>query len=174
MKWGKIVGVVEKVRAILIKDGKISITKVSKSGAFMLPGGKVEEFEDKEDALKREIIEENGIDIYSEDIKGSFYETTRDALVTGDDGKNYIKTIHTTFYLVETNHDFDYGRIDFSPREIARGTAVFWINPSILEFYLTQQRDKAKSEHARRYAIEFLNVYAKFKEYRSKDDQFTR
>lgn len=39
---------VKKVRAILVKEGKIAVTCAKQSGAFMLPGGKIEKEESYE------------------------------------------------------------------------------------------------------------------------------
>lgn len=51
----------KKVRLVSIKDGKILVVKYG--GYYMLPGGKIDEDETPENALKREIFEETGNNI---------------------------------------------------------------------------------------------------------------
>ncbi|MBA7682241.1 hypothetical protein ES703_90590 [subsurface metagenome] len=52
--------------AIIKKDGKILLGRRNKepeNGKWVLPGGKVEEFETIKDAAKRELLEEAGIEV---------------------------------------------------------------------------------------------------------------
>ncbi|MDR0300341.1 MAG: NUDIX hydrolase [Streptococcaceae bacterium] len=49
------------VHAIVEKDGKFCLVQAP-NGAFFLPGGEIENGESKEEALKRELIEEIGAD----------------------------------------------------------------------------------------------------------------
>ncbi|MDP3956592.1 MAG: NUDIX domain-containing protein, partial [bacterium] len=44
-------------------DGKVAVLNVSKKGYYKLPGGGIEEGENKEEALRRECIEELGCKI---------------------------------------------------------------------------------------------------------------
>ena len=60
---------VKKARAILMKEGKIAVVKSERSGAYMLPGGRVEKGEEEIETIIREISEELGIDINDNDIK---------------------------------------------------------------------------------------------------------
>ena len=55
----------KRVRGILIKDGMVVLIKRTRDGEtfYVFPGGGVEEGETDEDALKREMKEELGIDI---------------------------------------------------------------------------------------------------------------
>ena len=62
-----------KVRAVLVREDKIAVIKAKKSGAFMLPGGKLDEGETYEETLRREILEETGIEIEFKNIEGPFF-----------------------------------------------------------------------------------------------------
>ena len=57
-----------KVRGIVINTNTNQILLVNYAELFMLPGGKVDEGETNEEALRREILEESGIDIEKEKI----------------------------------------------------------------------------------------------------------
>ena len=58
--------VIKKVRAFILRNGKIAVMKFNDTGTFMLPGGKLEKNETSIEALSREILEETGIEIWSE------------------------------------------------------------------------------------------------------------
>lgn len=69
---------IEVVAAVIIKDGKVFATKRGKGdfeGGWEFPGGKIEDGETKEEALKREIHEELETDI---EIKEFLTTTTYD------------------------------------------------------------------------------------------------
>ena len=52
----------DKVRAVILNnDGRALLVKYA--GLYMLPGGKIDENETEKEALRREILEETGIDI---------------------------------------------------------------------------------------------------------------
>jgi len=50
-----------KVGAIIIKENKLLINRNKTSPIFLIPGGKVKQNETNEEALKRELIEELGV-----------------------------------------------------------------------------------------------------------------
>lgn len=57
-------------RGVLVWDNKIALLNVSKHHYHKLPGGGIEEGESKEDAFKREILEETGADCEIKDYAG--------------------------------------------------------------------------------------------------------
>ena len=159
-----------KVRAVLVREGKIAVIKAKKSGAFMLPGGKLDEGETYEETLRREILEETGIEIEFKNIEGPFFQNEIEYQSTNEEGENIIKKTITSFYLVTTQQDFDYTKMKLTPREKERGSKPYWVNPGKLEYYLTNQRDKFKSAYARRYATEFLKVYGEYEQFKRKNN----
>ena len=56
-------------RAIIIKDGKIALVYSNKHNYYKFPGGGINEFEDKIDALIREVKEEVGLIVIKNSIK---------------------------------------------------------------------------------------------------------
>lgn len=55
--------IVRKVRAFVINSQSNKVLLVNYAGLYMLPGGSIENEETKLEALKREILEESGIEI---------------------------------------------------------------------------------------------------------------
>ena len=156
---------VKKVRALVLKNGKILITKAKKSGAFILPGGKIEKGEEPKDTICREVLEETGIELSADEIMDSFYTETLEYESADEQGKQIYKKVITEFYIVNTTKEMDYRKMNLTPREKARESYPYWINPSILEYNLINQKEQCKSAYAIRYAKEFLNMYRKFIEY---------
>jgi 8-oxo-dGTP pyrophosphatase MutT (NUDIX family) len=64
-----------KIGGILLRDRKLLVCRSKGKEAFIAPGGKVEGAEKPFEALKRELMEEIGVGIASEDIElfGTFY-----------------------------------------------------------------------------------------------------
>lgn len=80
---------------------KILLFKSSNRGFYMLPGGKVNELESSEDALKREVQEETGLEINIIDFK-CFSEC-----VVTDKEMTYqqVEAIYEASYNDEINND---------------------------------------------------------------------
>lgn len=162
---------VKKVRAILVKEGKIAVTCAKQSGAFMLPGGKIEKEESYEKTLKREISEELGVEIGPKDLIKPFCKTIREQKSIDELGNYINKRIVTIFCIINTTKDFDYTKMNLTPREIARGSKPYWVNPVKLEYLLRNQINNSKSKYAKKYAQEYLEVYDKFKRYQTKNKE---
>lgn len=130
-------------RGLIINDGKILLCRVVKSGFYFLPGGHIEEGENPEMALERELVEEFdtkpiGMDFVKE-VENSYQEEG--------------KTIEESFYIfavklenyediksTESHIDFEWVKIedlksiDFRPKKvvdeilkIAEDKKDFWI-----------------------------------------------
>lgn len=165
LKFNMELETIQKVRAILLREGRIAVTLSKRSGAFMLPGGKIELGESKEESLKREILEELGIEITEEEIIGPFFQRKFSYQKRDKEDQIIQKTVITSFYVVNTTQDFDVTKMHLTEREIARASQSYWINPAKLEYDLTMWKGKHKSNYARRYAQEFLETYREFKNY---------
>ncbi|MFA5926394.1 MAG: NUDIX domain-containing protein [Parcubacteria group bacterium] len=66
---------IHKIGGILIKDGKLLVSRSKGKDIFVAPGGKVERGEDEFSTLRRELREELGIGIKKEYLQefGTFY-----------------------------------------------------------------------------------------------------
>ncbi len=163
--------ITNKVRAILVRKGRIAVIKARTSGAFMLPGGKIDAGESAETTLAREILEETGIEIETKEIKGPFFQNEEGHVTTDEQGNSIMKKIYTRFYVVNAQKDFDPTKMKLTEREKARGSKPYWVNPVKLEYYLTTRKDNFKSAYARRYATEFLKVYNQYEQFQRKNKE---
>ena len=155
---------IKKVRAMLLRNGKIAVIESKRSGAYMLPGGKVEGKENDETTLTREISEELGIDIKEEDIEGPFLTRKTSCKTRDEVGNEKEKNVITNFYIASTEQDINFSKMNLTPREKARGSMPYWINPSRLEYFLNKQVETFENGYAKKYASEYLSVYKKFRE----------
>lgn len=72
------------VRAILIKNNKILLVKHTYSDQWFLPGGGLKKGEKLENAIKRELNEELGVEVNEINLHGAyqnFYEGKRDYII---------------------------------------------------------------------------------------------
>lgn len=99
---------VNKVRAVILNEkGQILVAK-TQEGVYMLPGGKIEKGERIEEALQREILEESGIALSKEEIKGQFYNGIHYAHKIDEvTNEKYMKKTNTDFLLAYTDKQID-------------------------------------------------------------------
>lgn len=157
-----------KIRVMLIRDGKIAIIESKRSNLLMLPGGRLEKDENSFDGLKRMIKDELGIDIEIENIKLFF--TKKSEYI----GKEKSEIATTEFYIAQTEKDIDFEKMNLTEREKKRGVLPYWINPAKLEYILSEQREKYSNSLARKYADEYLTVYHRFLEFQRKENKEER
>ena len=94
----------EKVRAVVVNDGKVLILFNPKTNAYTVPGGGVDEGETVEQAVKREALEESGYQVEPvKKIWSNFYEVPMEF-----EGKKFISHRVEYYYLCTSknqNHE---------------------------------------------------------------------
>lgn len=102
-------------RAFLFnQDGRVAIMYAKKFSLYSIPGGGIEDGEDKIDAVKRELLEETGCECKVIDEIGYVYE-------------NRAHCDYTTisyYYIAEVT--CNYGKSFLTQDEINNGTYVEW------------------------------------------------
>ena len=111
------------VRGIIMRDGKLAM-QCSKEGEYKIPGGGLEDGEDYEQALIREVLEETGLHVKKESIRelGEIQEIRKDIF---EEKKKYI--CHSLFYYCEVREEQE--PLHLTASEIAKGYEMKWASP---------------------------------------------
>lgn len=86
----------------------------NENNIYQFPGGHLEENETFEECLKREVLEETGIEIDDDEIKIPFMKVTyyKDWPAIGNNRKSEIY-----YYLIETSKTPDMNKVKFTEHE---------------------------------------------------------
>ena len=103
-----------RVKALLLKNDKLLIG--NENGVFQFVGGHLEEGEAFKDCLKREILEETGIEIDDNDIGNSFMKVTYLNKDWPKPGNNRKCEIY--YYVVNTYKDIDLSKTNYTESEL--------------------------------------------------------
>lgn len=158
---------VEKARGIILNEhGKALLVKYA--GILMLPGGKIEE-EDTAEALKREILEESGIEKISfneepflriDSYNRNYYDRKLE--------KHINRLTVTYFYFGETKEKINEEKQTLSQNEKSGNFSISFENLSIIR-YLTEN-NRADDIKKKNYNREMLTALNEFANYRSREN----
>ena len=132
----------------------------SSNGGVQLIGGHVEEGEEQVNALKREIMEEAGIDVSNNEISEPFFEVRHYI-------KNYFNTSKNTvakiiYYVIKTNKTPDLEHIKLTNQEKDYGFNINFIPINNFEEYVNECLNSEK-EVNRLIAKEMLSAFDELK-----------
>lgn len=102
-----------RIKALLLKNDKLLIG--NENGLFQFIGGHLEDGETFNDCLKREIMEETGIEIDDDEIGRVFMKTTYLNRDWPEKGKNRKCEIY--YYTVNTNKNIDLKMTSYTENE---------------------------------------------------------
>lgn len=105
--------VVVRTKALIIKNGNILIG--NENGLFQFPGGHLETNESINECLKREVLEETGIELDDDEIKHPFYKVTFLSKDWPEKGKNRKAEVY--YYIVKTNKEPDLTKSKYTDHE---------------------------------------------------------
>ena len=154
--------VATKVRGIVInKDGKALVAKYA--GLYMLPGGSIEEGEDTKEALKREIEEESGIEIDSNDAAPFLKIESYDRDYYDRKSQRKINRLtQTTFYYIKTDQDINESKKQLTQSEKEKGFEINFMNLSIARYLVeTNNTNTSKRKQFDREILTVLNEFSK-------------
>lgn len=128
---------VTKVRAIIINEKGQALVGQFSDGAYIFPGGKIDDGELKEEALQREIFEETGIQIDISKIGTPFLEISAYNANYPDPkmGREVNKFTKTIFYEIHTDKQVEQTGQYLSEREKKSRFNVKPMNLSILQYW---------------------------------------
>ena len=113
LKDEEITEVVIRTKALIINNDNIILG--NENDIFQFPGGHLEENETLEECLKREVLEETGIEITDDEIKRPFMKVTFKNKDWPDKGKNRRAEIY--YYLIETTKEPDLEKVNYTEHE---------------------------------------------------------
>lgn len=122
-----------RTKALIINNDKILIG--NENGLFQFPGGHFEQNETFNECLKREILEETGIEIDDDEIERPFMKVTFMNKDWPEKGKNRKAEIY--YYIIKTNKMPDLTKVNYTEHEIQN-------NYQIETFKLNEVIDKIK------------------------------
>ena len=105
--------IVIRVKALIINNNEILLG--NENNILQFPGGHLEEGEDFEDCLKREIMEETGIEINVDEIERPFMKITYLNKDWPEVGKNRKSEIY--YYLIKTIKEPDMTKTNYTEHE---------------------------------------------------------
>lgn len=135
--------VFHKVRAVIKNDeGKYAIT--TESGKCIFPGGKLENNEDVFTAIKRELLEELGIEFLDSEIKREFVlETLYDDYYDFRIKKYIPRYTVTTYFYIETGKEINLGRMNLTSDEKNQEFKIFFVSKDELVKMINEDHSMA-------------------------------
>lgn len=113
LKDEDITEVVTRIKALIINSKNIILG--NENNIYQFPGGHLEENETFEECLKREVLEETGIEIDDNEIKRPFMKVTYLNKDWPEIGKNRKSEIY--YFLIETSKNPDMSKVKYTEHE---------------------------------------------------------
>lgn len=103
-----------RMKVLLIRNNNMILGY--ERGIYQFPGGHLEENESFNDCIKREIMEETGIEILDKDIGEPIYKIVSLNRNHPDIGRNRRSEIY--YYVINTNKDIDLEKTNYTKDEL--------------------------------------------------------
>ena len=166
LRYDEISKVVRKVRAFVINSQLDKVLLVYYAGLYMLPGGSIDNEETELEALKRELLEEAGIEI--DDNKAMPF------LLINSYDKDYVdrkcgiinRLTKTYFYKVVTNQNIDNSKKKLSESELKANQTIEYIDlNNIKELIEMNESNNKKRKQFDREILTALYVFSKIENF---------
>ncbi len=102
-----------RTKALIINNNNILLG--NENNIYQFPGGHLEENETFEECLKREVLEETGIEIDNDEIKRPFMKVTFKNKDWPEKGKNRKCEIY--YYVIQTNKEPNLDKVNYTEHE---------------------------------------------------------
>ncbi len=112
----EVTDLVVRTKGLLISNGYLLLG--NEDGTLQFPGGHLEENETFEECLKREVLEETGIELTNEVINGPFLEI--DYYNKDWPTKGNVRKCEIYYYAVETKKDINLSNTSYTKGEIEK------------------------------------------------------
>lgn len=128
---------------------------ISAFNGYQLPGGHVEEGENFEVAVMREVQEETGIILDENEIPVPFFKIDR--YTKTDDDKNKCSSI--IYYFIHTNKNYELNNRNLTEHEKENNYSISCIPKDKIEEELTRVINSSPNQGSRIVAEETLHAY---------------
>lgn len=145
---------VVRVKALIL-NSKGNILLVYNNNTYQFPGGHVDEDEEIDECMKREIREEVGIDVEVDDPFLSIETYDNDYFGTG---KKVLNTIY--YYRVFTDLEPDFNNTKYDELELKTDFDLFYVDFSSLEEFIINKIDSDEIDP--KIAREMLHVVKEY------------
>lgn len=156
LKEEDITEVVIRTKALIINNGNILLG--NENDIYQFPGGHLEDNESFEDCLKREVLEETGIEIDNDEIKRPFMKVTFMNKDWPEVGKNRKAEIY--YYLIETNKESNLDKVKYTEHEKEGNFKIESI--PLKESIKTIEANIPKNEKNKVIAPDMINAIAEY------------
>jgi len=162
LKVTEIDKMVKKVRGIVVNENTNKILLVRYAGVYMFPGGKIDSCETEIDALKREILEEAGIEINDDHITpyliiNSYnrnYPDRKDGIIN--------RLTQTIFFKVVTNQNINNSKKCLTESEIENNHSIQFLDAlDIHDLILANTSNNPRKEQFEQEIMLALDEYFK-------------
>lgn len=150
-----------RVKCFVVNDENKIMLASTRDGCYQLPGGHVEESEKFNDAVKREILEETGIELNDEEIIKIFYERHILNKNYKNSGKN--KQTSVIYYLIKTNKKINLNKTNMTQEEKDADYSIDLLSLETMEEKLIDNLNNNPVEIFRIVSEETLNALCEFK-----------
>ena len=156
LKEHEIEEVVTRVKVFLMNNnGELLLANAN--GCYMLPGGHVEENEELTTAVLREVEEETGIKLNSNELVEPFYQVKHYTKNHYRNHKNRLSAI--IYYFVKTDKNIDLNNLNLTENEKENNFQIKFFTLEEFEKALIDTKTTSTSEHNSIIAGEILYAY---------------
>lgn len=154
-----------KARALIFNDREELLLTVN-GGVYLLPGGSINSNETYIDAVKREVLEETGIQMKEDKIfnLASYEEYVKD--FPKRDGITFVsRYTKTVYYYYDSLEDVHEDKMELSINEKNGKFSYLWINPKNIAAFLLENQDinNLKRPYFDRELMTIINEYLEVK-----------
>ena len=148
--------VVIRTKALIINNNKIMLA--NEHNIYQVPGGHLEENETFEECLKREILEETGIEIDNDEIKRPFMKVTFLNKDWPEKGKNRKTEVY--YYEVLCDLKPNLNKVNYTEHEKEGNFTLRYIPYDNVEEELQKNAEEFGDEHGiAKEMLKLLKVY---------------
>lgn len=156
--------VVRKVRAIVINNKTNQMLVVHYAGLYMLPGGSIDNGETEVEALRRELLEEAGIEVEAQQTVPYLLINSYDRNYFDRKSGNINRLTQTTFFVVSTEQDIDETKKKLTESEKEKNHTIKYMNLSVARYLIeTNPTNNPKRKQFDREILTAFNEYARMK-----------